>query len=214
MQVKVYPDLRVEAILPDNGDITLAQSKLRKKARWIARQIDYFEQFLPAPPPKEYVGGETHYYLGRQYRLKIQEYRQEYVKLVGKYFQVYTADKHDAKRIRELLENWYFEHASGLFQKRLDRLEYVIRQLKVEEPSFKIRSMKNRWASLSGRGGVITFNVELLKAPLPCIDYVIVHELCHLKYPNHSREFYRLLQSIIPDWRERKERLEKSSIEQ
>jgi predicted metal-dependent hydrolase len=75
----------------------------------------------------------------------------------------------------------------------------------------QIRDMKTRWGSLS-KGGILTLNIKLIAAPKECIEYVVVHELCHLKYPNHDKKFYRLLETRLPDWEKRKQKLENLQV--
>ena len=107
--------------------------------------------------------------------------------------------------------DWYSAHAKNLLSRRLSQYLPIFVKMKAPEPKILFRRMKKRWGSCS-KNGVIMLNNELAKAPILCIDYVIVHELCHLLYPNHDRKFFRLLKRIMPDWEKRKERLEKVII--
>ena len=206
MAIHVHPDQRIEVVAPEDRSLDEVLARVRKRALWIVKQLAYFERFQPSTPPRRYVSGETHRYLGRQYRLKIQAAREEHVKLIGPHFHVAVEDPGDPARVRSLLEAWYLDHARDLFSRRLD-LCLQNGAPKVTRPDLTVRRMKTRWGSCS-RNGRITLNTDLVKAPLDCIDYVITHELCHLKIREHTPAFYRLLTRCMPDWPRRKAKLE------
>jgi len=207
LAITVNPDKSVVVKAPRGSSEEEIQVKLQKRGKWIIKQINYFDQFHPLQPEREYVGGETHYYLGRQYRLRIRKGNEESVKLIGKFFIVKTLKPDDRFHIETLMMQWYADHAKALLDRRV--LGYLKKILGkgFETQEIQYRIMKRRWGSYSSKG-IITINIELVKTPIDCIDYVIVHELCHIVHPNHDKGFYRLMGSIIPDWRMRKERLE------
>lgn len=206
LAIIVRPDMTIEARAPEGSEPHLVQKKLDEKARWMWNQLDFFEQYQPLQPPRRYVNGETHVYLGRQYRLKVDQSANEQVRLVGKFFRVETRDPEDNEKIKSLMQDWYHQHAKVLIARRLNFYLSDVQRYGAEEPIVRIRRMKKRWGSCKFEG-VMTFNTELVKAPIDCLDYVLVHELCHLVHPNHSPEFYRLLSVIMPDWQKRKDRL-------
>jgi predicted metal-dependent hydrolase len=178
---------------------------------WIRRQQAYFSRFLPKLPPRCYVSGETHRYLGRQYRLRVVEGPEESAKLRGKFIWVETARKADSGGVRRLVEGWYVFHAKVRFSRSL--AECLARfHGRVGTPQLRLRRMPKRWGSWTHRG-VIYLNPELILAPPSCIDYVVTHELCHLAHGHHGPAFYGLLQRVMPDWVERKERLERAAAE-
>ncbi|MBF0479969.1 MAG: M48 family metallopeptidase [Candidatus Omnitrophica bacterium] len=210
LEIAVHPDERVEVKAPLNTTQKEIQKKVNKRARWIRRKILYFKQFHPRTPARQYVGGETHLYLGRQYRLKIKKLKKESVNFSGAYLQMFVNDRHDRVRIKELLEQWYFQKAQINFDSCFKHCEnFFDKQLL--SPKFKIKRMKARWGSLSPQKK-LTLNVDLIKYPKECIEYVIAHELCHLKFFNHGSAYYRLLEKIMPDWKKRKARLEQIAI--
>ena len=107
-----------------------------------------------------------------------------------------------------LVTNWYHEHAVRLFEKHLHTCLTGCKLLAVRKsPRLTVRQMTRRWGSCT-KAGNISLNVDLIKTPIHCIDYVIVHELCHLKIHNHSQGFYRLLSQCMSDWGKRKARLD------
>jgi hypothetical protein len=205
--ITVHPDLRVEVRAPEDATYEKIREKVEKRARWITKQQRYFENFLPRTPPREYVSGETHLYLGKQYRLRVLEGEEENVKLYGGRLYVHTHDPQDRDRVRGLLSAWYKAHAEKRFRKGLQEGLEAFQRYELEEPTLEIRRMPKRWGSCSKQGRIL-LNPELIKAPSPCIDYVILHELCHLVHPRHDKGFYRLLSKVMPEWRRWKERLE------
>src|SRR5664280_288894 len=185
--------------------------KVRKRAGWIRRQQRFFREFLPKMPPRRYVSGETHRYLGRQYRLKVVEGGEPGVKLKGRFIWISVPQK-SSQGVRRLVERWYLERAKDRLSRSFDRgLERMGKVLAVA-PALRIRRMLKRWGSWTRRSGVC-LNPELVKAPGSCIDYVVIHELCHAVHGHHGKEFYDLQRRIMPDWEQRKARLEQVGAE-
>lgn len=208
LSITVHPDSTITALAPIGTDHESIRCRLKRRAAWIARQVAYFQQFQPLPVEPRYASGETHLFLGRQYRLKVLPGNASRVALVGAFFEITVSVPADGSVIGNLLQDWRTNHAKALFHRRLELLLPLFQRLSVMRPILSIRQMKKRWGSCSPAGR-ITLNTELLKAPLQCIDYVIAHELCHLVHPNHTPPFFRLLQRLMPDWEARKVRLER-----
>jgi predicted metal-dependent hydrolase len=209
LSITVHPDLQVIAKAPLSKSHEVIERRIKRKASWIIKQLNYFEQFHPIAPERRYVSGETHYYLGRQYRLRIRKDENQGVKLIGKFFEMRLHDPKNVDKAKDLMLEWYKDHAKLLLAKRTEQYLPAFIKLGAEEPVIKYRRMKSRWGSCASEKGTINLNTELVKAPLHSIDYVIVHELVHLLCPNHDNKFYRLLNRILPDWEKRKERLER-----
>ncbi|MCP5054542.1 MAG: M48 family metallopeptidase [bacterium] len=207
LTIKVYPDKSVTARAPLNRTQDDVLRYLRKRAGWILRQRDYFDQFHPIQQERRYVSGETHYYLGRQYRLRIREGKKSQVKLVGRFFLMEIPDPTDSLKAKKMMLKWYSQHAKVLLQRRISLNLPPFLRLGANEPEVRFRRMKKRWGSCSPNG-VVMLNTQLVKAPLQCIDYVVIHELCHLIHSHHNTSFYRLLGRVFPDWEKRKKRLE------
>lgn len=203
--ITVYPDRSVKVKAPLDAAIEKIEEKVRKRAPWILKQQSYFLSFEPLTPPRKYVSGESHLYMGRQYRLKIFKSDKEAVKLKRGYLEVYNNNKSNAK---QLVRNWYKERAKLKFP--IIAEPWIVRFKKhgVEPSDFIIKWMDKRWGSCTPKGKII-LNVELMKAPKRCIEYVVVHELCHLVHHDHSAAFFELQTKEMGDWRKWKERLEK-----
>jgi hypothetical protein len=211
LEIAVHPDKRVVVKAPVGTEIQIIKQRLQKRARWVERHLNYFSRFDPRTPARQYVGGESHLYLGRRYRLKIEKGDHEQVKLIGGFFHVTIKAKPSPDRIQNLLYAWYMEKAKARFQEMLRRRLMEFLNINSSTLKLSIRHMRTRWGSLSPKG-TLTLNIELIRAPKECIDYVITHELCHLKFPAHDKAFYRCLEQHMPDWEKRKHKLEMALV--
>ncbi|MEL6777100.1 MAG: SprT family zinc-dependent metalloprotease [Cyanobacteria bacterium J06597_16] len=206
--IAVTPDKSVVVTAPEKADLAVVDRRVKDKARWILKQQQFFEQFAPRTPARKYVSGETHLYLGRQYRLKIHSADHSCVKLLGRYIHIHTPTPKDSGIVKKHLDDWYLNHAKVKFQERLDHCFQPFAHLGQSQPNLKLRLLQKRWGSLTPTGNLL-LNRELIRAPRQCIDYVVIHELCHLKYPDHSPQFYNFLSLMLPNWEKKKLQLEK-----
>jgi predicted metal-dependent hydrolase len=204
--INVHPDQQVTILAPEGSEPSAIEDLLRKRASWILRQQQQFATYAPQESPRSYVSGESYRYLGRQYRLKVLEGKQESIKQERSFIYVTVADKNDIKLVKDVLEQWYRNNAQYIFHKRLALCYPRVERLGIPYPSIAIRAMKTRWGSCS-QAGLITLNPRLVQTPMSCIDYVLLHELCHLKEHNHGKQYYQLLDQTLPDWRERRQKL-------
>ena len=207
LSISVHPDGSVTAVAPLGNDVAEVLGRLHHRRSWIARQRRHFEQFQPLPEEKRYLSGETHLYLGRRYRLRVHRSEEVAVKLVGRFLNVYVPNPKEPQGVATALDGWYQAHAEPIFHERVRRCLAGAVSLKLTDVPLRIRPMKTRWGSCS-KAGTITLNTELVRAPLHCIEYVVMHELCHLRVHDHSSAFFRLLSRHMPDWERRKQRLE------
>lgn len=205
--IKVHPDCRVEVHAPESATLEAIHHAVKQRARWIAQQLAEFEAQLTYVTPRCYVSGESYYYLGKQYLLKVIEdpLQPQQVKLLRGKIQVYVHQK-NAEVVKGLLKDWYKKRAKEVFQRRL---EAVLPQALwvVAPPTIRIQTMQKQWGSCSPEGR-ITLNPNLVKAKRDCVDYVILHELCHLAEHNHSEHFYRLIAQVMPNWQVVKKELD------
>jgi len=205
--IKVHPDCRVVVSAPEDADNEMVLSAVKKRSRWIYEKLRDFRKQLEHITPRQYISGESHYYLGKQYLLKVIEAPEQAqgVKLLRGKLEVSVKIK-SAEKVKTLLADWYKARAKEIFAKRLDAM--LEQALWVTDcPPLRILTMQTQWGSCSPNGR-ITLNPHLVKAPRECIDYVILHELCHIAEHNHSERFYRLMSKVMPKWEKTKERLD------
>ena len=209
LEIAVEPDATVVVAAPADATVEAIDAKVRKRAAWIRRQQRYFMQFLPRTPERRYLAGETHPYLGRQHRLKIERGEPEGVKVARGFISVTTRNPERTEHVEALVEDWYRERAHLRFAERLEINLGRFADPEAHRPKgLIIRKIKQRWGSMSAAGRLL-LNLRLIEAPTNAIDYVITHELCHLSEPNHGPKFFALLTQVMPDWPRRKERLER-----
>ena len=205
--IKVHPDCRVVVSAPNSATNSEVIAATQKRSRWITQQLRAFREQSEYIIPRRYVSGESHYYLGKQYQLKVIEDSRlpQGVKLLRGNIEVNVRNK-SAQKVQQLLNEWYRQRAKIVFAKRLD---IVLEQaLWVQQrPDFRILSMQTQWGSCSPHGR-LTLNPYLVKAPSECIDYVILHELCHIAEHNHSERFFQLLGQVMPNWQAVKSQLD------
>lgn len=206
--ITVTPDMEVIVKAPMNTAFDRVEEKVKKRAPWILKQQSYFLSFHPKTPAKKFVNGETHLYMGRQYRLKVTEGKTNSVRYKGRYIEVVAKDK---SKVKELILQWYREHAKRKFAEIAEPLIQSFKRHNVKPSGLYIQDMPKRWGSCTPKGKII-LNPELIKAPKACIEYVIIHELCHLIYHDHTQKFFDLQTKEMPDWTRWKERLEKTLI--
>jgi hypothetical protein len=202
--ITVNPEMHVIVKAPDNTSLELIETKVRKRAPWIIKQLNFFLTFHPKPNEKKYVTGESHFYLGKQYRIEIIENKKNEVHYKGNYIQINTKNK---SNVKDLLNDWYRIKAKEKFQAIAEPLIEKFKKYGVEPTGIYVQEMKTRWGSCTTKGKII-LNPELIKSPKGCIEYVIIHELCHLVHYNHTYKFFDLQAKENPLWERWKMKLE------
>jgi len=208
LAIHVHPDTRVTVEAPLGSDFAAIEKRIRKRATWILRQQRNFLRYSFDIPPRLYVSGETHRYLGKQYQLKVleSEDRKEYVKMDREHILVCVREKNDSARVKKLLINWYRQQALKIFNERLEAWFPRFERYNLKRPKIFVREMRSRWGSCTA-AGKMTLNLKLIMVPKQFIDYIMVHEMCHLIEHNHSQAFYVLMSKVMPGWEEQRENL-------
>jgi predicted metal-dependent hydrolase len=182
--------------------MTLSDSRIRdlvtKRTPWIKIKLQE-QSDRPNTPPKEYVSGETVTYLGKNYRLKVLIGDQPSMKLRRGYVEatVTNTDIDSKSTIRSLLQDWYKSHAEKRLIEKTKRFAKVIG---VDPSSVTVKNYKSRWGSCSAKGD-ISYNWRIILAPHSIVDYVVVHELCHMLEHNHSSKYWKHVERHVPNWR-------------
>ena len=203
--LKVKRDGTIHLTVPAAATDDYIDRVIENKKDWIEAQLKHFNDNYAKPEIKEMVSGESFKYFGKNYRLKVIEASQESVRLYRGYIEIFIKDKENTIRKQELLKKWYMDKAKVKFNELIHEYEKIVKE---EINNVRIITMKTRWGSCNVESRNINLNLELIKKPRYCIEYVILHELAHLKYPNHSKAFWEYMSVHMPNWKWRKDRLE------
>lgn len=206
LALTVKPDMGIVLKCPQDAEDERIEKFLKRKWSWMNKQLKFFEKVQRKKYQPEYISGESFYYLGRQYKLIVKRAKEDSVKLLRGILQVTTTQSvKDGKYTKKLLDSWYKDKYQIIFHERFiemqKRFEYK------SMPILKVRNMSKRWGSFLNKEQ-IALNPKLIHTPKECIDYVIVHELCHMKYKDHSKKFWNLLDEKYPKWQKIKDKLE------
>ena len=192
----------VQVVVPKTLSQQAIDDLIANKSNWIRQKL-ILQQSVPVSKPKQFVSGESFTYLGRNYRLKVLPGQVEPVKLKHGYLHVTVPpdQKSDQQLIRQRLRDWYLHRS-------IDKLEQktsiYAEQMGVQPTQIKVKEYKSRWGSCNTRGE-ISYNWKIIMTPHRIVDYVVIHELCHLIHHNHSPEYWHQVRSIVPDYQEKRD---------
>lgn len=217
--IEVYPGARVVVRAPLGSPDATIEAQLARRARWLERQVARFRRLEHESRAARYVSGERHLYMGEALRLELLCGAPSGVTRTDGELRVAAPDDAEPEVVRRLLERWYRAEAARVFGCVLTERFAPFRS-RHDLPALRIRAMKTRWGSLAGAGrscrpgepARMTLNLALIRAPLGCIEYVVTHELCHMEYRGHGPRFYGLLERLLPDWRTRRQLLNRSGL--
>lgn len=211
LSLTVTPDLNICVKCPHRADDERIETFLRKKWFWLEKQLSFFRKYQRKTYQKEYVSGEGFLYLGRQYKLLVRHSSEDKVTLSKGILLVQTTKGvQESRHTKKLVSTWYEKRIEQVFT---DRYEEVQSRFDYKSmPRLVIREMQKRWGSFID-GNIIVLNPQLIHVSRECIDYVIVHELCHMKYKNHNANFYKLLKKKYPKWEKVKDKLETIGVQ-
>lgn len=204
----VYPDQRVELRAPAGCPDHVLQAFLVERSQWVQRKLQEFAR-QPLRRVRQFDLREPQPYLGQRYPVVLRHEPPHGVWLAAEQLLLRCRALEEAP---QLLAGWYRRQASSIFAARLARCLEVMGHLQLPTPRLRWRHMRSRWGSCSSRGD-ITLNLDLIRYPLHLIDYVVVHELCHLREFHHGPAFYRLMDAALPDWPQRKQELRELAMQ-
>jgi len=186
----------VSIVVPKDLDCERIKRILAERRLWVTNKLALHRDALPVSV-KNYVSGESFSYLGRNYRLKVNAGHFEPVKLIhGRLVVTVPSSGEQQRLVRNALIRWYKHHAEQKLQLKVERYATIIG---VEPSSIGVKSFKSRWGSCSAQGK-IDLNWRVIMAPNRIVDYVVVHELTHLKHHDHSPQFWKQVERVLPDY--------------
>jgi predicted metal-dependent hydrolase len=212
-RITILLDGEVRLTVPRHVSAGQAIAFAREKAAWIERTVRKVEAYSrPATPARSVETGRITV-LGHDYPLKIEPGGRRAAIFRDEALVVAVPDPGDVEAVRRRIETWLKKRAVDVFGMVMERcLETAPDGIGSAAPPWTVRRMKRRWGSC-GRDGRIVFNVRLVQTPMPLVEYVVMHELCHLKHHNHGKAFYALLSQCLPDWKTRRKALNAIAVE-
>ena len=198
--ISILPDSRVVIRVPYYTTIKTIERLVLNKYSWILKHRDNYRQAGTTSQTRSYTNGELHLFRGRKCALQIERSARSYVRFGDDRIELGTEKKDDPEAIKKLLYTGYKREAMLVFPVFLYKTLTLFEKEGFKPSSLVIRTMKRRWGSCSNKG-VITLSTELIKLEDKYIEYVITHELCHLKHHNHGKKYYELLTRLYPDWK-------------
>jgi len=211
VNLRIKPEGEVLVSANNSVPTDFIDAFIEKKQRYIFSVLSRYEEKkkLFQAVPKRYVSGEGYDLLGKSLRLKVEANKEENVYTDGVYIFLKVKDKDDFRHKEIMMSKWLKQYQTTVFEELLQEKYLLFEKYGVTYPTLKIRNMTSRWGACQPKKGIITLNSKLIEAPRNCIEYVILHELVHFIHPNHSRQFWDFVAMMMPDWKERKEELEK-----
>lgn len=207
VEINVLPDGTVDVEAPLEATPDAITKAVQKRARWIVSHVSDARKRFAHVLPRQYVSGEQVLYQGRRYGLKVVavDKAQRSIKLKGSLLIVAT-DNTSPFAVRATVRAWYRMKARDYFAQRIIATCKALPWVQ-DAPPFRLLEMSTQWGSCAV-GGYVLLNPALVKAPRECIDYVIIHEVCHLREHNHSPAFFKLLSLAVPGWEATKLKLD------
>ncbi|MCZ8272661.1 MAG: SprT family zinc-dependent metalloprotease [Microcystis sp. LE19-4.1E] len=208
LRIEVQPLGKLVVFAPFDAEDAEISERLSRKAAWIFRELDRVLSLPAITPERRFVSGETHLFLGSQYRLALEQGKEGHVRISGSRLILTVRNVDDQAQCRRLLMAFYAIAARRVFHERLESVSAPFLRKGLKRPSLVIRRMTKRWGSYTPKGRIV-LNVDLVRASPAQIDYVICHELMHAFHPDHGKEWRDMLSNFMPDWEFRKLMLER-----
>lgn len=209
INLRIRADQCVYVSAPKDVNAKMVDAFVKEKSAYILRAIKKFKEKNRLDASEhQFVDGETVNLFGRNLRLKVRYATRSKIESDGSYVTLYVKDVNDSELKKRVLENWLREKCKDEVTSICKKVYPKVKKYGVAFPEIQMREMVSRWGSCSPKKGFVTFNTALIEMPVSCIEYVVTHEFTHFLYPNHSQKFYQQLAIFMPDWEERKKRLE------
>ena len=209
INLRIRADQCVYVSAPKDVAAKMVDAFVVEKSAYILRALKKFkDKKRDSTLENNFVDGETVKFLGRNLRLKVKNASRSKVESDESYVTLYVKDVQDADLKKRVLETWLRKKCKDEITAICKKVYPQVKKYGVAFPEIQLREMVSRWGSCSPKKGFVTFNTALIAMPVSCIEYVVTHEFTHFLYPNHSKKFYQQLATFMPDWEERKKRLE------
>jgi predicted metal-dependent hydrolase len=206
--ISIGPDSGVTVRAPYRTSIKTIENLVLSKSTWIKKHLENYKSAIKIDNRKVCSNGEIVLFRGKEYYVRIIESKVYFTKLSENNIEIGLKKIEEKEKARLMLEKWYRVIAEGIFKTKFEEILIRFKNYNFSPASFSVRALKRRWGSCTSKGK-ITISSELVKLDDIYLEYVILHELCHLRHHNHGKEFYKLLSEVFPDWKQRRSELRK-----
>lgn len=207
VRLKVFPSGEIKLSAPVGTPSDWIVEYLNDKTSWIEEKMDLFVQTRAIEKEEHFVSGSSTRILGRQLTIQVHQARRKQIIREDSVLHIYTSET-DQLAIDRQVNNWWQKSSKEYFQDILNRLYPIVEKHGIEHPDICVKKMRTLWGSCSRNNLKINLNFYLYKASVPCVEYVILHELTHFLYPHHNKDFYDFVTIHMPDWQYRKQQLD------
>jgi len=204
VRLKVFPDGTLKLSVPYGVSNQWIDKFLTDKSAWIEKSLDYFAEAKAHEFETLIRSGVSTRILGRQIRITVNPSNSYRIEQKEDHIYIQSPANDDQEAVQKQFERWWQKQCKFYFMEVIDRLYPIIAKYGHDKPDLQVRKMKTLWGSCSIARKKVNLNYYLYKAPPPCIEYVVLHELAHFLYPRHNKDFYAFLTVHMPDWKERK----------
>lgn len=208
IRLKVYPESVVKISAPYSINDEFLMEFVSKRQKWIEDKLEKFSQTKGYAATTVIKNGMSIKILGEDLIFSVNQCNKNAIYREGKILQICTINAENQEKLMRQFDKWWREESLKILKHQVDVLYPIIKKYDVPYPSIYLKKMKTLWGSCSVNRNKVTFNQYLTKAKPACIEYVVLHELVHFLYPNHSKKFYDFLSSYMPDWKDRKKVLD------
>ena len=211
INIKIDKEKNITITIPQRMPTEKAKEIIMQKEKWIKKHLQKNETNNKQKESKTFKYGEILYILGKQCEIKLIKSSKNNITINNKIIEIHIKEKYieNPQYIKEQYEKWLKQYAIEILEKIVQKYKKELKEEKIQNPKIKIKQMKTRWGSCTPLKNEITFSLNLIKTPIECVEYVVLHELSHFKHQNHSKNFHNYVARFMPDWKQRKKILDK-----
>lgn len=211
MNLRVTKDCEIKISLPKKMNIEHAKEFIKRKIRWIKKQQEYYSNSILPKESSNFENENILYILGNQYKIRLISDNKNKVILNDEYIELYIKKQYLASNnyINKFYEKWLKQYALNIIKELVVKYQKQLENYKINLPEIEIKKRKSVWGTCIPSKNKVIFNFNIIKTPIDCVEYVVLHELSHFKYPNHSKDFYNFIAIFMPNWKERRRILNK-----
>ena len=213
INLRIKPDRTITVSANPRVPENRIEKFIFEKQEFVLRALEKYGKMQKSlPRPKQYIDGETVKVFGQDLTLKVFLSKKNHVEKDGSFIKLYVRSIDDLSLKKKVLDKWLYKQVEEIVTSICEKVYPLFKNYSGDFPTIKFRKMTSRWRSCNFVRKILTFNYALINAPVECVEYVVYHEFTHFIEPNHSKKFYLALSNFLPEYKERKKKLQKISI--